>query len=66
MPVIVHSADGQKAATINMSQPAPLNGFISLGTYPFVAGRPGMVRIDTVGVKGAVHTDAIQVLPIKP
>ena len=66
VPVTVHSADGQKAATINMSQPAPLNGFISLGTYPFVAGRPGMVRIDTVGVKGAVHTDAIQVLPIKP
>lgn len=64
--LIVHSAEGDVPVTVNM-QEAPTGelGFQRLGVFSFEAGKQPIVSIDTTGVAGAVHTDAIQIIRVK-
>ena len=66
VPVKIESADGAKTVTVNERVEPPLpNGFISLGTFRFDAGKPGSVTISNEKVDGNVHADAVQILPAK-
>ncbi|MBN2506158.1 MAG: FAD-dependent oxidoreductase [Verrucomicrobia bacterium] len=64
VPVTVTSAEGDRQVTVNQKLPPPLNdAFVAVGTFRFEAGQPGGVRIETRGVNGIVHADAVQVVP---
>jgi hypothetical protein len=65
VPVTVLFDSGSKFHNINMRQPPPLEGFISLGIYVFTPGNSGRVQITTEGTQGYVHADAVQVIPAK-
>ncbi|MEM1441220.1 MAG: FAD-dependent oxidoreductase [Verrucomicrobiota bacterium] len=65
-PVTVHSADGEKAFTVNQSVAPPLaNSFYGLGVFNFKADTPGLVVVTTEGATGNVHLDAVQIVPVK-
>ena len=62
----VLSADGEKGFSIDQSKAPPLEkGFYSLGRFKFEAGAEAAVTFRTVGAKGNVHLDCVQVLPVK-
>ncbi len=64
--LIVHSADGDVPVTVNMQEPPTGDmGFQSLGVFSFNAGEQPIVTVDTNGVAGAVHTDAVQIIRVK-
>lgn len=67
VPVAVYSAEGVKITDVNEKIPAPIAPtFISLGTYDFESGTPGVVVVSTDGTLGGnLAIDAIQVLPVK-
>jgi hypothetical protein len=65
VPVTVLFDSGSKFHNINMRQPPPLEGFISLGIYGFTPENSGRVQITTEGTQGYVHADAVQVIPAK-
>jgi hypothetical protein len=65
VPVTVLFNSGSKRHNINMRQPPPLEGFISLGIYGFTPENPGRVQITTEGTQGNVHADAVQVITVK-
>jgi len=65
-PVSVESAEGTKELTVNQRVKAPLaKGFISLGKFRFEPGKPAAVVIGTGSADGAVHADAVQLLPVE-
>ncbi|MEI7732495.1 MAG: FAD-dependent oxidoreductase [Verrucomicrobiota bacterium] len=67
VPIRILSAAGEKTLSINEhEQPNIPPTFISLGVYPFEAGKTGAVEVGTEGADGNVAIDAIQVLPAKP
>lgn len=64
--VTVTSADGEKKVTVNQRIAAPLeHGFYGLGVYRFQSGKPGSIVISNEGADGAIHADAVQILPVK-
>ena len=66
VPVTVTSAQGETTVTVNeQKEPTLEHGFVSLGRFPFEAGKPGAVVVSDKGVKGLVAIDAVQVLPAK-
>jgi hypothetical protein len=63
-PVIIHSADGDKAVTVNQKKEAPIDKlWVPLGTFRFEAGKPALVEVGTESANGLVHIDAVQLLP---
>jgi hypothetical protein len=65
--VTVASAEGEKAVTLNQTQPpGGENGFGSLGTFAFEAAKPASVLFTVAGSRGTVHIDAVQVVPVAP
>ncbi len=65
-PVSIESANGTKELTINEKVKAPLpQGFISLGKFYFEPGKPAAVIIGGGPADGAVHIDAVQLLPVE-
>jgi FAD dependent oxidoreductase/FAD binding domain len=69
VPVTVFYAGGSKLITLDMRKQPPASGgekgFISLGTFTFEAGKPGVVELSTKGAGGNVHADAVQVLEVR-
>jgi hypothetical protein len=62
--VTVVSADGEQTLTLNQRQPPDSESiFHSLGVFRFEAGKPGSVLFTVGGSQGAVHIDAVQVVP---
>jgi hypothetical protein len=65
-PVTVTSSTGAQTVRINQKvEPTLPDGFISVGTFTFQAGKQGVVEITTDQANGNVHVDAVQLLPIK-
>ena len=66
--VIIHHADGDTRLRINQ-QEEPAHGrlFVTLGTFRFLAGEGGWVRISNEGTdeKKVVIADAVQWLPVE-
>lgn len=65
-PVIIHHADGETRLRVNQQEePAHARLFRTLGTFRFVAGRAGWVRVSNEGTEGRyVVADAVQFLPM--
>jgi len=64
--VTVRYAGGEKICTIDMTQPPPIKpSFISLGVFEFAPGKPAVVEIVGRDSKGNIHSDAVQLLPVK-
>ena len=65
-PVTVTSSTGTQTVRINQKVESGLpDGFTSVGTFTFEAGKKAAVEIGTEGVNGNVHVDAVQLLPVK-
>jgi len=63
--LIVHSADGDVPVTVDMTKaPSGDKGFEPLGIFRFEAGEQAVVTIDGTGAKGAIHTDAVQLIRV--
>lgn len=66
LPVCVRSAGGEKTFTLDQTKPASgINGFAPLGRFHFAANEKAAVQYRVAQVKGLVHIDAIQVVPVK-
>jgi hypothetical protein len=39
--------------------------FISLGIYEFAPGRPALIVLDGKDANGNLHSDAVQLIPVK-
>jgi len=65
-PVTIHHADGETTIRIDQQQvPKHKKLFRSLGSFRFLAGKKGWVRISTGGTDGKyVIADAVQFLPV--
>jgi hypothetical protein len=65
-PIVIHHADGEASLRVNQQEEPPhARLWRSLGTFRFVAGRSGFVRIGTGDTDGKyVIVDAVQLLPI--
>jgi hypothetical protein len=62
--ITVLCAEGAKAVTVNQTQaPTGANGFGPIGTFRFEAGKPASVLFTVAGSRGAVHIDAVQLVP---
>ena len=60
--------DGQAPLKLQLNQrenPADPNGFHSLGTFDFAAGKVGAIVLRAAGADGFVHADAVQILETK-
>ena len=67
LPVTIDTAEGERTATIDQTQPAKgPRGFGALGRWRFEAGREYAVTLKVAGAQGLVHCDAVQVVPVKP
>jgi hypothetical protein len=61
--ITIHTADGERTTTVNQKKPATVDRYwVSLGTFRFVAGKPGVVEVSAEKADGNVHIDAVQVL----
>jgi len=66
VPVVIHSAEGDKTVTLNQRE-APANPpFVSLGRFRFSAGSEGYVEVRNEGTDGHVIVDAVQWVPAVP
>lgn len=63
VPVIVHSADGDRLITINQQKAPATPPFVTLGRFRFKAGSEGYVEIRNDATRGHVIADAVQWLP---
>jgi hypothetical protein len=64
--VTVHHAKGEESHRINMKLAAPIKPtFISLGIYEFAPGRPALIVLDGKDANGNLHSDAVQLIPVK-
>jgi hypothetical protein len=65
-PVTVTSSTGAQTVRINQKVETTLpDGFTTVGTFTFEAGKKGAVEIGTEQANGNVHVDAVQLLPAK-
>ncbi len=66
VPVTIHSAEGEKTATVNEKVMPPIDGaFVSLGTFQFTEAGGASIVVATSGTDGFVVIDAVQLLPAK-
>jgi hypothetical protein len=66
VPVVIHSAEGEKTVTVNEQKKPTVDGaFIKLGVFQFEAGTKGYVQISNAGTNGHVIADAVVFLPVK-
>jgi hypothetical protein len=66
VPVTVEDADGTKRLTVNQKVAPPVEKyFVSLGTYRFTVGKPGVVTVSNEETNGYVIIDAVQEVPAK-
>lgn len=66
VPVTVESVEGSTTIAVNERQEPPIDkAFISLGTFPFAAGKPAAVIVSNENTDGYVIIDAVQLLPVK-
>jgi ribulose 1,5-bisphosphate synthetase/thiazole synthase len=65
VPVVIHSADGEKTVVVNQRQPLKDNQPLKLGVFRFDAGAAGWVEIRNDATNGHVIADAIQFVPVK-
>ena len=66
VPVSVKIGNQKKTVRVNMTEKPPLkNGFYSVGKFDIPAGGSCEITIDTVGAKGFVHVDAIQLVKVE-
>jgi hypothetical protein len=64
VPVTIECASGRTVVRVNMRERPPLeNGFISLGKFRLSKGEPVRVVVSSEDAGGAVHADAVQILP---
>jgi hypothetical protein len=64
--VTVTSAEGEKVFTLDQTQPPDSESiFHTLETFRFEAAQPASVRYTVAGSRGAVHVDAVQIVPAK-
>ena len=62
----VRHAAGVTPVTLNEKIPSPIEKlWVSLGTFAFVAAKPGAVEVDAATANGNVHIDAVQILPAR-
>jgi ribulose 1,5-bisphosphate synthetase/thiazole synthase len=64
VPVVIHSADGEKTVVVNQRQPLKDNQPLKLGVFSFEAGAAGWVEIRNDATNGHVIADAIQFVPV--
>lgn len=64
VPVIVHSADGEKTIRVDERKPRPEGEPIRLGVFRFEAGQVGWVEVRNDGTDGHVIADAVQWIPV--
>jgi len=63
--VAVHSADGEKAVTIDQTRtPTGAHGFQSIGQFRFDESKNFAVVFKVAGARGTVHIDAVQLVPV--
>jgi hypothetical protein len=65
VPVVIHSADGEKTVVVNQRQPLKDNQPLKLGVFRFDAVAAGWVEIRNDATNGHVIADAIQFVPVK-
>jgi hypothetical protein len=66
LSITVQHADGGTTLTLDQTQPPRgAHGFQSLGTFRFAARQQAAVLYRVAGARGAVHIDAVQVVPAK-
>ncbi len=65
VPVAIECASGRTVVRVNMRERPPLdNGFISLGKFRLAKGESVRVVVSSEEAGGAVHADAVQILPV--
>lgn len=63
-PVTIFCPEGEKHLEVNQQTPPPVPPtFVSLGVFPFTAGKVWAVEIRAASANGYVHADAVQVVP---
>lgn len=65
VPVTIQSADQRSDITVNQKNPANQDGYITLGTFHFDAGRDAVITISNAGTNGHVIVDAIQLIRLQ-
>ncbi len=65
VPVVIHSADGEKTVTVNQKKRLANDQPLSLGAFRFDSGTNGWVEIRTEDTNGHVIADAVQFAPVK-
>lgn len=63
-PVTIRSAEGETTLKVDQRQPAGPAGYRVLGTWKFEPGQASSVTLTNQEVDGAIHADAVQVVPI--
>ncbi|HPD30217.1 MAG TPA: FAD-dependent oxidoreductase, partial [Phycisphaerae bacterium] len=66
VPVVIHSAEGDKTVTLNQREAPTEPPFVLLGRFRFDAGSEGYVEIRNEGTNGHVIADAVQWVPAVP
>ena len=62
---MIHHAEGAETVTVNQRAEPPIDHlWFRLGAFRFEAGRRYSVDVDASKADGAVHLDAVQVLPL--
>jgi hypothetical protein len=65
VPVVIHSAEGEKTVKINEKQSLKNNQPLLLGIFNFEAGTKGWVEVRNDDTKEHVIADAVQFIPVK-
>jgi len=60
VPVLIHSAEGDKTVLVNQKIKLPEGELFRLGTFKFDQGKKGYVEIGNQGTDGHVIVDAVQ------
>ena len=60
VPVLIHSADGDKSVLVNQKKKLPDGELHRLGTFRFNSGKQGYVEFGNQGTDGHVVVDAVQ------
>lgn len=63
VPVELRGAKSPHRVTLDMRKAPPSKGYVALGVFQLVAGKPCSVEVGSKGAGGYVHIDAIQVVP---
>ena len=64
--VTVRHAGGESVVAVNLKVEPPVKPtFVSLGAFLFKPGSPAEVEITAEGANGTIHSDIVQLLPVK-